>query len=214
MGQAKAYVRFPEIIPVFPLTGALLLPHAELPLNIFEPRYIDMVNDALRTERLIGMVQPKRKEEEASGNRKTPLYQVGCVGKITSFAEMEGGTYHITLRGLSRFRILEELETTTDYRRARVDWAEFTGDQTRTACFGFKQKDLFDILQKYFHLQGLVPCWEIFEEASDERVIAALSMVCPFDPREKQALLEAMDCKTRGALLLTMLQMEIHTKVI
>lgn len=212
MGQSKAYQCLPDVIPVFPLMGALLLPHAELPLNIFEPRYIEMIDDALRTNRLVGMAQPRCQRDD--NHDQTPLYDVGCVGKIVSFEELDDGCYQIILRGQSRFRIREELGTTTGYRKIQVDWAEFSTDRQRTSCFGFKQKGLFEILEAYFRQHGLAPCWDMFDEASDERVISALSMVCPFDPREKQALLEAMDCKTRGELLLTMLKMDIHTKCV
>lgn len=204
--QAQKIAHLPTTLPLFPLTGALLLPHAQLPLNIFEPRYLDMVNDALRTDRMIGMVQSHECE---SG---TKLYNIGCAGKITSFDETEDGRYLITLTGLNRFRITQEMDTMTKYRRAKVDWSDFKNDTDRTSCFGFKKDLFFHVLQEYFDRQNFEMDFELLYDAPDEKIISALSMICPFEPSEKQALLEAPCCKTRGEILQAMLEIEIHKK--
>lgn len=198
----------PETLPIFPLTGALLLPHAQLPLNIFEPRYLEMVDDALREHRMIGMVQTHTCEEGCK------LYEVGCAGRIISFDETEDGRYLITLLGLSRFRIKEELKTQKLYRRVATTWKEFSKDMEATHCFGYKKEDFFKVLKEYFQHQEIEMNWEVLYEAPDEKIISALSMICPLEPSEKQALLEAPCCKSRGEILKAMLEIEIHKKVI
>ncbi len=198
----------PQSLPIFPLTGALLLPHAQLPLNIFEPRYVEMVDDALREHRMVGMVQT---HPCAEGCR---LYDVGCAGRIISFEEAEDGRYLITLLGLSRFRIQEELKCNSLYRRVVPDWKEFSRDLESTCCFGFKKDDFFQVLKAYFQQQGIEMHWDILYEAPDEKIISALSMICPFEPNEKQALLEAPCCEARGEILKAMLEIEIHKKTI
>lgn len=199
----------PETLPIFPLTGALLLPHAQLPLNIFEPRYLEMIDDALREHRMIGMVQTHNAEDGCS-----KLYDVGCAGRIVSFDETEDGRYLITLLGLSRFRIKEEVKSKSLYRRIAAEWTEFGTDLQATCCFGFKKDDFFEILKEYFQRQDIEMNWDILYEAPDEKIISALSMICPFEPSEKQALLEAPCCKTRGEVLKAMLEIEIHKKII
>ncbi len=204
--QAHKQAKLPATLPLFPLTGALLLPHAQLPLNIFEPRYLDMVNDALRTDRLIGMVQT----HDADGAAR--LYGIGCAGRITSFDETEDGRYLITLTGQSRFRISQEMDSMTKYRRAKVEWSEFSDDFSYTGCFGFKKDVFFSVLKEYFERQNLDMDFDILYDAPDEKIISALSMICPFEPSEKQALLEAPCCKSRGDILQAMLEIEIHQK--
>ncbi len=206
MGQTTKPL--PLTLPIFPLTGALLLPHSQLPLNIFEPRYIDMIDDALREDRMIGMIQCHECEGESR------LYNIGCAGRIIAFDETEEGHYLITLLGKSRFRIREEIDVETKYRRVKPDWSEFEKDSEKTGCFGFKKDDFFNILKEYFNRQNMDMDWEVLYEASDERIISALSMICPFESSEKQALLEAPCCESRGEILKAMFEIEIHKKLI
>jgi len=194
----------PNIIPVFPLAGALLLPRARLPLNLFEPRYLQMFDDALKMDdRLIGMVQPN----EVEGRDDIGLHSIGCVGRITQFSETEGGSYMVTLGGVSRFRVLNEVEGFTPYRRCEVSWAGFERD------LGDVEDDLvFDRpaflkkLNKFFEAKGLSADWDTLDDAEDELLINSLSMMMDFDAEEKQALLEAPCLSTRRETLVTLIE--------
>ena len=194
----------PNIIPVFPLAGALLLPRARLPLNLFEPRYLQMFDDALKTDnRLIGMVQPN----EVEGRDDIGLHSIGCVGRITQFSETEGGSYMVTLGGVSRFRVLNEVEGFTPYRRCEVSWTGFERD------LGDVEDDLvFDRpaflkkLNKFFEVKGLSADWDTLDDAEDELLINSLSMMMDFDAEEKQALLEAPCLSTRRETLVTLIE--------
>jgi hypothetical protein len=195
----------PEIIPVFPLPGALLLPRARLPLHLFEPRYLAMLEDALKTrERLIGMVQPNRVPGREGG---TGLHRIGCVGRVTQFSETEDGRYMITLTGLSRFRIAEEVEGFTPYRRARVGWEGFGRDLGPAETDpGFERERFMNLLSRYFTARALETDWESLQQADDELLINSLSMLLGFEPEEKQALLEAPSLTTRRETLVTLLE--------
>lgn len=173
----------PSSIPIFPLPGALLLPRARLPLHIFEPRYLAMLDDTLKTEhRLIGMVQPME-------NR---LHDIGCAGRLTQFSETEDGRYMITLSGISRFRILREVSGFTPYVKADVDWDDFQRDlENEEEDPGFDRAAFLALLSRYFTAEGLSTDWESLKHADDELLINSLSMLCPFEVEEKQALLEA-----------------------
>jgi Lon protease-like protein len=192
----------PDIIPVFPLDGVLLLPRGQLPLNIFEPRYLAMVEDALQSHRLIGMVQPRKNGEG--------LYTIGCAGKITSFNETEDHRYLITLTGASRFRIGEELPQQRGYRRVKADWAGFESDLKSAECINLDRVRLRKLLSGYFPLHGLSCEWDIIDGATDDRLITCLSMICPFEACEKQALLEASGCKSRADMFMAMLELAVH----
>lgn len=192
----------PGIIPVFPLDGVLLLPRGQLPLNIFEPRYLAMVEDALQTHRLIGMVQP---------NKDNALYTTGCAGKITSFNETDDHRYLITLTGLSRFRIAEELPQQRGYRRVKPDWAGFENDLKAAECINLDREKLRALLSSYFPQHGLSCQWDVIDGATDDRLITCLSMICPFEPCEKQALLEASGCKTRADMFMAMLELAVRS---
>tara|TARA_B100002019_G_C21202330_1_gene564721 strand:+ start:227 stop:850 length:624 start_codon:yes stop_codon:yes gene_type:complete len=194
-------IELPDELPIFPLSGALLLPRALLPLNIFEQRYIQMIDDALREQRIIGMVQPQNTDG---------LYSTGCAGRIISFEETEGGRYLISLKGISRFKIINELDGHTPYRRAEVSWNEYTSDMQKQDCPGFKKEKFLTLLEKYFDFHGLSADWELIKNTPDEKLISALSMICPFDNREKQALLEASCCESRADLMTTLLEMAQH----
>lgn len=201
----------PPSIPVFPLTGVLLLPGGILPLNIFEPRYLQMVDSALASDRLIGMIQPK--DLDNGINQQRPELQiVGCAGRITEFQETEDGRYIISLTGICRFRVSEELSTTTQYRRVKSDWAPYRDDYSDMVCEEFCKEKLKPLLQQYFAQQGMSCEWDQVDEAPKERLVRCLSMICPFGAREKQALLEANTHAERGDLLLRLLEFAVGAK--
>jgi Lon protease-like protein len=197
------------VIPVFPLAGALLLPRGQLPLNIFEPRYLAMVDDALRDgHRMIGMVQP---DVTHSGDADNPkLYQVGCVGRITQLAESGDGRYILQLTGVSRFRVAEEIAASTEYRQCRADYAPFIDDFT--ARKGEEEVDrthLLEALSAFLKANQLQADWDDIERAPNEALVNALAMMAPYGPAEKQALLEAPDLKSRAEVLIALTEMEL-----
>ena len=202
----------PDVLPIFPLPGALLLPGGQLPLNIFEPRYLHMIIDAMGDGRLIGMIQPKPQPgEDAPGDpdlrESPPVYPVGCCGRIVSFSETGDGRLLITLLGQSRFRIAGELAVHNGYRRVRPDFAPFANDLDDDIPAGLDRARLLDAAARYLDANGLKTDWEAIEEAPDALLVTSLAMVCPFDLREKQALLESDTPATRGALLTELLEM-------
>ncbi len=194
----------PAVIPLFPLPGALLLPRARLPLNIFEPRYLVMLDDALKTpDRLIGMIQPV---PGAGGGEPPELHATGCAGRVVAFAETGDGRYVITLAGMSRFRLARLEEGLTPYLRARVDWAEFAGDlEPSPGLPGVDRGAFLDRVQRYLAAKGLQGDRESLEKAADEVLINSLCMLCPFSVEEKQALLDAPDLATRLQMLDTLI---------
>ena len=189
----------PEELPIFPLSGVLLLPRGQLPLNIFEPRYIAMVDEAIKSHRLIGMVQAR---DDGT------LYTVGCAGRITSYNETADGRYEIVLTGICRFKIKDELDQRNGYRRALTRWNEYKSDMEPMGCLDMDRGKLRGLLKNYFEQQGLTCSWEAVDKAADEKLITSLAMICPFDAKEKQALLEAPCCKERARLFMTLLEME------
>ena len=197
----------PDTIPVFPLPGALLLPRARLPLHIFEPRYLAMLDDALKTShRLIGMVQPRESPKGVPG-----LQRIGCAGRVTQFSETEDGRYMITLSGASRFRMQREVEGFTPYRRAEVSWAGFEHDLCDGECdAGFERGRFLELLGRYFDAKQLSTDWDSMKEAEDELLINSLSMLCPFEPEDKQALLEAPTLETRRETLVTLIEFSLR----
>lgn len=199
----------PDTFPVFPLAGALLLPRGRLPLNLFEQRYLAMAEDALATGRLFGMVQPDpQRPPLASG---PALYRVGCLGRLTSFSETDDGRYLITLTGVTRFAVAEEVAPRRGYRRVRADLAPFAADLAEPlADPGFNRDALLDALRGYFAHQGFEANWEAIGQMSDEMLVTTLGMVCPFEPAEKQALLEAATQADRAATLLALLRIDTH----
>jgi uncharacterized protein len=205
-------IALPEILPIFPLTGILLLPRARLPLNIFEPRYLAMTRDSLGGERLIGMIQPSDPPrghgvEPGIGGMNPPVYPVGCAGRITAFAETEDGRYVITLTGVSRFRIREELPVVSGYRRVVADWAPFAQDRDPAAEPGFDREHFARALKGYFAQRQISADWEAIEKAPGEHLLTSIAMLCPFAPNEKQALLEAADLEERARLLVALIEM-------
>jgi Lon protease-like protein len=194
----------PEIIPIFPLSGVMLLPRGRLPLNIFEPCYIAMVEHALTQRRMIGMIQPSG---EASLCGKPKVFQVGCAGRIHSFNETEDGRLLISLIGVSRFRVAEETGMQQGFRNVRADWSPFLQDlEAPKACL-IDRDNLIGHIRNYFQIQGLSCELELIEKSNDEKLITSLAMVCPFTPCEKQALLEAPTMEARCKLLITLMDM-------
>ncbi|MDE2005775.1 MAG: LON peptidase substrate-binding domain-containing protein [Rhodospirillales bacterium] len=205
-GPALRAESLPGTIPVFPLEGALLLPGGKLPLNIFEPRYLAMTEDALGQGRMLGMVQPDPASPATAAG--PGVYRVGCLGRITSFSETGDGRYLITLTGLARFRILTEVEGARGYRRMAVDFAPYRDDpRTPEAPTGVAREALLAALRGYFARQGFDANWDAIGKLGDPMLAITLAMSCPFAPAEKQALLEAADPATRAETLLALLRM-------
>ena len=192
----------PAIIPVFPLPGALLLPRGQMPLNVFEPRYLNMVDDVMGAERCIAVIQTR-----PGGDRtRPPLAAVGCLGRVTSFAETSDGRYLLTLTGLSRFRLGPELTAPTPYRQARLDYAAFA-DLEPAEDTPERRPALLSALRAYLERRGLAVDWEAADAAPVEALVNSLSMALPFEPAEKQALLEAADLVARLETLDALLRM-------
>ena len=198
----------PDVLPVFPLPGALLLPRGQMPLNIFEPRYLAMVDDALKTNRLIGMIQP---DPEDSNSPLAPrLYHVGCAGRITQLAETGDGRYLITLTGVARFRVADELPTTTPYRLCRVAFEPYAADfHARSGEDEVDRAGVLKALRDFVEANDIKVDWRGIEQAPNEALVNALCMMSPFGPREKQALLEAPDLKTRAETLIAITEIEL-----
>ena len=205
----KGSADLPENIPVFPLAGALLLPRGQLPLNIFEPRYLAMIDDALRSgHRLIGMIQP---DAAHPGPESRPnLYKVGCVGRLTQIAESGDGRYLIQLTGVARFRVEQELSVMTLYRQCRVSYQPFADDFTaRKGEDAVDRKALLQALTNFLKANNLKADWDGIESAPNEALVNALAMMAPFGAPEKQALLEAPDLKSRADILVAVTEMEL-----
>ena len=193
-------------IPIFPLSGVLLLPGGRLPLNIFEPRYLNMAADALEADRVIGMVQPT---EEADTSKDPTVYSTGCAGRITSFEETEDGRYLVTLKGTARFNIVEELKTKLDYRRVVPDWTPYATDLEEPEGAIPDRSEFLLSLRKYFDIMSMDANWDAIEEAPCERLVTSIAMICPFEPPEKQALLEAPTLENRVEILAALVNMTI-----
>ena len=210
--QYRGPVELPGVIPVFPLPGALLLPRGQMPLNIFEPRYLAMIDDALRDgHRLIGMIQP---DVAHTGSADKPkLYKIGCAGRITQLAESGDGRYLLELTGVARFRIEEELKVATPYRQCRVTYAPFADDfMARKGEDEVDRKALLAALTDFLKANNLKADWEGIEKAPNEALVNALAMMSPYGAAEKQALLEAPDLKTRAEILVALTEIELAKK--
>lgn len=203
MSNYRRVIDLPEVIPVFPLDGALLLPGGVLPLRIFEPRYLNMIDDAMAGARVIGMLQT------AGGGRARPkLAGVGCAGRITSYSETGDGMYLIALTGVIRFDTGEELPRLTPYRQVRPSYARFEGDLAEDSAEEFDRTAFLGLLRRYLDGRGLSIEWEAVAAAPGPALVNSLSMALPFDPAEKQALLEAPDQDIRRATLVTLLTID------
>ena len=210
--QYRRPIDLPEVIPVFPLPGALLLPRGQMPLNIFEPRYLAMIDDSLRDgHRLVGMIQPDIVHAGKKG--EPPLFSVGCVGRITQLAESGDGRYLLELTGVARFRIEQELPVKTAYRQCRVSYMPFTDDFiARKGEDAVDREAVLTALRAFMKANDLKADWEGIDQAPNEALVNALSMMSPYGAAEKQALLEAPDLKTRAELLVAITEIELAKK--
>jgi uncharacterized protein len=193
----------PERFPIFPLEGALLLPGGHLPLHVFEPRYLRMTRDALRTDRVIGMIQPK-----GEGPGEPPIFRTGCVGRIGSCAETEDGRFMLGLTGVSRFDVLEELAVDTPYRQVRASFDRWRDDVCPSPPSEALRGALIAALEGYFAQHDIAAEWTMIESAPLAGLITSLAMICPFRPSEKQALLEAPTLDHQGRILVALMRME------
>lgn len=200
--------QLPAEIAIFPLSGALLLPGGKLPLNIFEPRYLAMTLDSLAQSRMFGMIQgdPALPRTE----RGSATYQVGCLGRLSSFSETEDGRLLITLTGVTRFRVVEELAMRRGYRRVAVDYAPYAGDFEPPEAEDVPREQILEALRPYFAAKGIDANWEAIEQMGGPALVTTLAMVCPFAVAEKQALLEAPDLASRAQSLVALLRMAAH----
>lgn len=194
----------PDRIPVFPLDGAILLPRAQLPLNIFEPRYLNMIDDALASpHRMIGMIQPVGEDATVPA-----MAGVGCAGRIVSFSETDDGRYLITLRGIARYEMSGEISCDTPYRQAEITWERFASDlQPEALDSDFDRESFEGVLKSFFSAKDLAADWDSIQNAPIEPMINQLSMVLPFEGAEKQALLEARSLSSRLSVLVALMQM-------
>jgi hypothetical protein len=199
----------PQTVPLFPLPGALLLPRGQMPLNIFEPRYLAMIDDALKSHRVIGMIQPDPDAEDSA--RLAPaLCRVGCIGRITQLAETGDGRYLLTLTGVARFEIVEEVRALTPYRQANVSYQRFASDfEARAGEDAVDRAGLLRALKDFAAANELKIDWKGVNEAPNEALVNALSMMAPFGAKEKQALLEAPDLRGRAEMLVAITEMEL-----
>lgn len=203
-GNYFALEDLPPTLDIFPLTGLVLLPRGQLPLNVFEPRYLALVDSALSGTRLIGMIQPTQHEDKVL---KPALSAIGCAGRLTSYRESDDGRYLITLTGVCRFRVAEELETDAPYRIVKPDFAPFVGDLAPVAEGDFPRDRLLAALRDYLSRRDLKADWRSVMGAAPEALVNALAMLCPFEPAEKQALLEAPGWLERVDTLIALLEM-------
>lgn len=199
----------PEVLPIFPLSGVLLLPRGHLPLNIFEPRYLNMIEDSLGSGRMIGLIQPVEPQSDPLSDTAA-VYEVGCSGRIISFAETDDSRYMITLVGISRFSYGIEMETARGYRRAAAGYESFLGDLEEDPGAATDRPRLIEVLRAYFDLRDIDADWAAIDDAPDEALVNSLAMACPFEPREKQALLECPGLAERSALLTALMEMAVH----
>ena len=201
----------PDRISLFPLSNALLLPHSRLPLNVFEPRYLSMLDDTMRSDhRLIGMIQPLAPDHVSGAPR---VHQIGCAGRLTSFSETSDGRYMITLTGISRFRVANLIDGFLSYQTADVNWDSFSGDLSSPSDdLSFDREKFLIVLERYFKTMELSTDWDSLKDADDLLLINSLAMLCPFEPEEKQALLEAPSLLTRRETLLTLMEFALRER--
>ena len=205
------YEELPGSIPLFPLSKVLLLPRAKLPLNLFENRYLHMFDYALKNDRYIGMVQPSELSS-SSGNEKSPsIYNIGCAGYVTAFSQTNDNRYEIILEGVCRFKIKKELETINGFRRADVQWGKFKSDfKSEKLNSREKRNEFLKILRPFLEKMSMNFDWEVIEGTNDEDLINTISMCCPFDVNEKQALLEAISLEDRREVLTSLIHINLN----
>jgi len=202
-----AFDDLPDVIPIFPLAGVLLLPDSRLPLNIFEPRYLNLTLAALAApHRMIGMIQP----QDGTDGEHPDVFATGCAARLISFGETEDGRYLITMKGIARFRIAEELALLDGYRRVRADYSAFRDDTIEPSSdLAIDRERLLRALRAYLSRNGVDANWEAIEATDGPRLVASLAMMCPFRPNEKQALLEAPSIEARAEVMMALLEMAL-----
>ncbi|MCC6470654.1 MAG: LON peptidase substrate-binding domain-containing protein [Alphaproteobacteria bacterium] len=222
------FAALPQVIPIFPLSGVLLLPGGKMPLNVFEPRYLAMVSDAIAGARVIGLIQPMKHEP---GDEQMPtatatgepvpagagsvgddaaVYPMGCAGRITQFSETEDGRYLVTLSGLCRFAVIKELPLHRGYRRVIPGWTRFEADMAEApAPVAIDRDRMVRALKSYFKLNEINANWEAIRDTPNDRLVTSLAMICPFAPSEKQALLECPDAGERARVLTALMEMAL-----
>lgn len=191
-------------LPLFVASGVILMPQAHMPINIFEDHYLNLIDDALGQGRTLGVIQPAQSDPTIA---TPPLYSVGTVGRIISFAETEDGRYIVNVLGISRFRLVHELSERNGYRLAKVDHAPYESDLTPSLAPDYDRGRLMNVLRAYFKIHNIAADWSILQNAASEELIASLAMICPLEPSEKQALLEAPSVTTRAELMTALLEM-------
>ncbi len=201
------FENLPQKLPIFPLPGAMLLPHGKMPLNIFEPRYLKMVFDSLKGSRLIGMVQPLELLPDPVPE-KTDLFDIGCAGRITSFTESEDGRILLTLQGVCRFEIEKEFNTTTAYRQVKPNFAAFK-DDLLSEYPAVNREGLIPVLRDYLELKGLNINWADLDKIEDRFLIATIGMINPFDYKEKQAILQTQNIRDIAHVMISLMEMEL-----
>jgi Lon protease-like protein len=206
MNRYRAPADLPKIIPLFPLSGSLLLPRTDLPLNIFEPRYLAMIEDAMKDQRIIGIIQPVENDSAA----KPKLETVGCAGRITSYSETDDGRLLITITGVCRFKLKKESATKTPYRQANVDYKPFAIDfVSETGARSVNRDQLITAFRQYLEANNMSADWQEVQAVSTEVLVNTLSLLAPYPPREKQALLEAPDLKSRADVLVALTEIAL-----
>ena len=200
--------KFPNIIPIFPLNNVLLLPRCKLPLNLFEDRYLHMFDHALSTQRIIGMIQPNEKDSVKNGPN---LYEIGCAGKIVAFSQTNDNRYEIVLNGLCRFKVIKETNLLLGFRQAKVSWKFYKHDLDSHSNSNISKRSEFeDKLKHYLKKINIDADWQAIEASSDEDLVNSISMSCPFNKIEKQALLESISIQDRMNVLTSLLDMSIN----
>jgi hypothetical protein len=205
-GEDVQFSDLPQVIPVFPLPGALLLPGGHMPLHIFEPRYRAMIQDVLAGPRIIGMMQPRNPNQKT---KVQDLYGIGCAGRVQAFRETDDGRFYITLKGICRFAVVEELEAGTPYRQAVVTYARYRADMLPGDDVPVDREKLMPALREFLTRFEVKIDWEALEKVPDDALVRSLAMMCPFEPNEKQALLEAETPTDRGTLVTALIEMAI-----
>lgn len=200
----------PGTLPIFPLAGALLLPRGVLPLNIFEPRYVAMVDAALRSgDRLIGMIQPQTVGAADAGTNPA-IHDIGCAGRITGFNETDDGRILMTLTGICRFKVTQELNAMTPFRQVKADYGPFANDlEAGSGELDVSRTELLDVVRRYLEANNLQADWDAIEQSSNEALVNSLSMISPFGPQEKQAMLEADSLEQRNQILIALAEMAL-----
>ena len=199
----------PQQLPLFPLAGTVLLPRCRLPLNIFEPRYLQMFEDAIAGNRLIGIVQPRDEAEVEVEDQEPEIEPIGCAGRIISFEETDDGRYQISLTGVCRFNVAREVETQKLYRMAEPDWEPFGTDLRPADEPLIDREELVSGLRAYFDAKGFEANWQVIDASESSALVNSLAMICPFDASDKQALLEAGDISERGRLVIALMNMAV-----